>query len=95
MPVYVVSYDLKLGDGTHDYADLYAAFDKLVSHKVLYSVYLVSTAWTARQLKDHLFQHMDGKDRMWVSRMPPGANDNYAYSAMAGTNAWLKKHPLS
>jgi len=95
MPVYVVSYDLKQGDGSHDYDDLYEAFDALESHRVLYSVFLVSTSATAKVLGDYLFQHMDTKDRIWVSRMPPGSHTNYSYRAMPGTNAWLKKHPPS
>ena len=95
MPIYVVSYDLKLGHGSHDYDDLYGAFEKLASHKVLYSVYLVSTTSTAQQLKEYLSQYMDEKDRIWVSRLPPKSHTDYAYLAMAGTNDWLKKHPPS
>lgn len=95
MPVYVVSYDIKQGQGPHDYDDLYAAFDKLKSHRVLLSVFLVYTSWTAKQLSDHLYSHMDSKDRIWVSRMPPKVNQDHAYRAMPGTNAWLKKYPPS
>lgn len=95
MPVYVVSYDLKVSQGTHDYSDLDKAFNKLESHKVLYSVYLVSSPWRADQLKDYLMQHMDDGDRIWVSRMPTVSNRDYAYAAMKGTNAWVEAHPPS
>lgn len=41
MAVYVISYDIKQGSGTHDYDDLYRALDKLASHRILLSVFLV------------------------------------------------------
>ena len=95
MPVYVVSYDLKQGSGSHDYADLYAALDKLKSHRVLLSVFLVSTPQNSRALFDHLSGFMDPKDRLWISRMPPRTKIDYSFKAMSGTNDWLKKHPPS
>ena len=53
MTIYVVSYDLKQGDQTHDYQDLYDAFDELESHRILLSVYLVSVSLTAKGLRDY------------------------------------------
>lgn len=91
MAVYIVSYDLKLGDGAHDYADLYAAFDQLDCVKALYSVYLISTSSTATQIKDYLKQYMDPKDRLWVSRVPSG----YSGFIMKEAVDWLKTHPPS
>lgn len=90
MAVYVASYDLKLGSGTHDYQDLYDAFDALESHKILYSVYLVASDASAEALWAYLNQHMDPKDRLWVSEVHRAEN---WYRAMAGTTAWLKAHP--
>ncbi len=35
MAVFLVTYDLKQGRGTHDYADLYKAFERLESVKIV------------------------------------------------------------
>lgn len=93
MTVYIVTYDL-VGepDGEHDYQSLYDAFDKLESHRVLYSVWLVSTQMTVKGLHDHLYAKMDKNDRIWVCRQRPGEFD---YHAMNGTNDWLKRNPPS
>lgn len=90
MAAYVVSYDLKQGSGTHDYSDLDKAFAKLNCHKILYSVYLVSTTSTPGQLSKSLLGHMDPKDRLWVSEVH---KDEYAGRIMEGGLDWLKKNP--
>ena len=90
MPVYVVSYDIKQGDGSHDYQDLYAAFDAIDSHKILLSVYLVSSTASVKELAAYFQQHMDAKDRLWVSEVHAR---EYSGRAMAGTSDWLKRHP--
>jgi hypothetical protein len=88
--VYLVTYDLKQGSGTHDYQDLYDALDAYENHKVLYSVRLVSTSIGYKALFDDLLQHMDPKDRLWVTEL---RKSQFTYRAMAGTNDWLKRHP--
>jgi hypothetical protein len=89
MAVYVVSYDLKLGSGTHDYKDLYAALAKFDSVKILYSVYLLSSTSSAATLRDHLRKFMDPKDRLWVSRV---TGDHSGFIMDEGVK-WLNTHP--
>ncbi len=90
MAVYLVTYDLKLGSGTHSYQDLYDAIDAYPNHKVLYSVHLISTSLSYQALHDDLLQHMDPKDRLWVTEL---RKDQFTYRSMPGTNNWLKQHP--
>jgi hypothetical protein len=90
MAVYLVTYDLKQGSGTHDYADLYKAFDKLECVKILYSVYLVSTTSTASEVDQYFRTFMDPKDRIWVSEVH---KDEYAGRVMTPGVQWLKNNP--
>lgn len=90
MAVYLVTYDLKLGNGTHSYQDLYDAMDAYQNCKVLLSVRLIETSIGSKALQDDLLQHMDPKDRLFVTELRKGQFD---YRAMAGINAWLEKHP--
>lgn len=89
MAVYVVSYDIKLGSGSHDYDDLYAAFDELDSVKILYSVYLVSSQMGAHDLRTFLQRHMDPLDRIWVSAVTA----NHSGFIMDEGVHWLQRHP--
>ncbi len=90
MAVYLVSYDIKQGHGSHDYQDLYDALDAIASRRILQSVFLVSTARSSKKLYEHLLGFMDPKDRLWVSKV---RKDEYSYRAMPGIGAWLKANP--
>ncbi|SNR88185.1 hypothetical protein SAMN06265370_1494 [Puniceibacterium sediminis] len=93
MSVFLVSYELKTESGPADYQPLWDALNKLTSHKVQRSVWLVATTSTARVLHDHLKQFVDGNDRIWVSRVHAGTGSEHYYStALVGTNDFLAKH---
>ncbi|WP_448536909.1 hypothetical protein [Sphingobium yanoikuyae] len=90
MAVFLVTYDLKQGSGTHDYADLYKAFERLESVKILYSVYLVATTSTATEVDQYLRSFMDPKDRLWVSEVHKG---EYSGRVMTAGVEWLRNNP--
>lgn len=92
MPVYVVGFDVQNGKGAADYSALEKAVSKLEKHQVMPWLYLVSVPFTAGALKQYLFNHMSDKDRIWISRLPPKVNFEFAYQTTGGTSAWLKKH---
>ena len=92
MPVYVVCIDVQSGSRPIDYSDLQRALAKLEKHRVMPWLYLVSVPFTASALKQYLLSHMSDDDGVWVSKLPPKANFEFAYQTMGGTSAWLKKH---
>lgn len=90
MTTYLVSYDLRNEDSSHDYQPLWDAFAKLGAQKTQYSLYLVAVTSTARELHDHLKQYADKDDRLWVTEV---VKNNYYCNAIGGTNAFLDKNP--
>lgn len=92
MPVYVVGFEVRSGKSVEDCAGLQEAMAKLEKHRVMPWLYLVSVPFTAGALKQYLLNHMPDDDRIWISRLPPAVNLEFAYHAMGGTSAWLKKH---
>ena len=92
MPVYVVSFEVQNGSGVNEMPALQKAMDKLQTHRVLQTVYLVHAPFTAGALKQYLLNHMGEKDRIWVSKLPATANLEFSFHGIGGTNAWLKKH---
>ena len=92
MPVYLVGFDVRNGDGLNDYAGLQNAVSKLEKHRLMPWLYLVSVPFTASALKAYLLNHMTDYDCMWISRVPAKANLEFAYQTKGGTSAWLKKH---
>jgi CRISPR-associated endonuclease Cas2 len=92
MGVFLVAYDLvNEKKGTHDYQPLWDEMKRLGAHRTQYSLWLVSATNTPKELRTHFQQFVDKDDRIWVTRL---RRNQYDYvNAIAGTNAWLEKHP--
>lgn len=89
MAVYLITYDIKLGEGPRDYDDLYAAIAEFDSVKILYSVYLLVSTSNAAALRQHFRQFLDPNDRIWVSKV----TDDHAGAIMDAGVKWLNTHP--
>ena len=90
MSVFVVSYELKNEVGSAAYRPLWDALERLTSHKVQRSLWLVSWNGTPFALQNHLKPYIDEDDRIWISRVH---RNEAAYSgAIAGTKKFLADH---
>jgi hypothetical protein len=79
MPVYVVSYDLNRPG--QNYPELWAALRELQAQRILQSQWAVRARGDAAALRDWLWRHMDGTDRLLV--MDRDSADWAAYNLMA------------
>ncbi len=72
MSAYLISYDLdKPGQ---DYGKLIDAIKKFTGAKLLFSGWLVSTAWTSQQVYDYLAPFIDRNDRLFIVQLTGVAN---------------------
>lgn len=86
MAMFAVSYDLIAGK---DYKRLTDRLAELDSVKVQLSYWLLAANNTAKEVKDHLAQYVDGDDRLMViefTKRPQYTN------AIKGTAAWIENH---
>jgi len=64
--LHIVSYDLIK---RKDYPELIARLKQYTSLKILLSVWLVRTTWTAQETRDDLMGYIDADDRIFVGTM--------------------------
>ena len=82
---YLVSYDLRK---VRDYRSLNEAINTYsVKAKILESFWAIVTTKTAVQLRDHLRQHIDGDDGLFVC-----LSGKEAAWVGISTSEWLKKN---
>ena len=84
MKAYVVTYDLNRPG--RNYPELWAAIKSYGTYyRIQGSVWLIQTSRSAAQVRDHLRQHIDASDTLFVGRLSGEA-------AWAGQldSAWLK-----
>lgn len=86
MATFAVSYDL---NNRKDYPALWEALDDLDSVKALRSFYLVAYEGTTSDLKNYLASFIDEDDYLMVVRFTYRPSFT---TALAGTNAWIKRH---
>lgn len=67
MNPYMVSYDLNRPG--QDYTALIQALEQIGAVKVLYSQWILRTTYSAEQLRNYLWQFMDGNDSLLVTRL--------------------------
>ena len=87
MPCYLISYDLRQPGRNYD--ALYAAIKayKTWAH-INESLWAVVTPASAVQIRDHLRQHVDANDRMFVIKSGVEA----AWRLAMCRDEWLKEH---
>jgi hypothetical protein len=93
MAVYLLTYDLVNESGSHDYEPLWKALRSAGAHRTMYSVWLVASVGGAQAVHDQFKRYLDSDDRLWVTRVRIA--EHWFSNAMAGTNDWLKRNPLS
>jgi len=86
MAFFSITYDL-VEDKNYD--TLIDRLNELDTVKVQLSQWLLSANNTAKEVKDHLAQYIDGDDRLMVIEFTK--KPAYTY-ALKGTNAWLDEH---
>lgn len=86
--VQLVTYDLRK---RKDYPELFKALNTYPTRwHCLDSVWLLVTPKTAAQVRDHLIQHIDSDDLLFVTRLGQGAGWTLSFSEEC--REWLKKH---
>jgi hypothetical protein len=88
MGQYVISYDLH--QSGRDYERVRRGIEALSDYvKILESVWLVSHAYSAVQIRDHMRAFMDDNDSVMVLEI----GVNWAtWGCSPAANAWLSKH---
>jgi hypothetical protein len=77
---YLITYDL-LRPGK-DYSSLTKELTRLGARRILLSVWTMTSASSAVQIRDHLARFVDANDRIWVS----------TYGAWAGRGLLAQPH---
>lgn len=69
MAVYAIKY--QLNKPSKNYESLYAALQQYTSVRDphLHTVWFVDTNWNTSQIFNHLAAHMDGDDRLFVTKV--------------------------
>lgn len=84
---YIIGYDLMRPGQSYD--SLFEAIKSYRTHwHMLDSTWLIRTARSAAEVRDHLMQHIDGNDKLIVARLS-GEAAWYGFSD-DGSN-WLKQ----
>ena len=86
MTLFVVAYDLSHSSSYDDLIDSLKALDSCHTQE---SVWYVSRSGTARDLRQHLEEHVHEKDKLMVVTFTQRPSYN---RAMVGTNDWLDDH---
>lgn len=88
MSVYLIAYDLV---NESDYEPLWDELERLGAHKTQYSLWLINSNDTPKEVVEHFSKFVDEDDRIWVTVVRRG---KYWYkAALPGTNDWLEENP--
>lgn len=87
MPSYLVTYDLIK---RKNYPELLSELQKFDYWHCLGSVWIVQWTGTAEQLARHLYQHIDGDDKLLVAAI--GSDRAWTQSFPQNCKDWLRTH---
>ena len=76
MPLFIISYDLRVGAKPDDYNRIISAITRLGGVKVLFSQFALRSSSPASQIRDHLRGFIDENDRLLVSETTNWASFN-------------------
>ena len=97
MAIYFVAYDLTKKKPEFDYEILWNELKRLGSHRTQMSAWLVNVDNTAQELIQHLKGFVHADDRLWAVKLTKvnGVSQYDCVNAMAGTNDWFNKNPVT
>jgi hypothetical protein len=91
MTTYFVSYDLRGSDeNSSDYRELIDAIESYGYYaKLMLSTWMVVSSRSAEEIRNHLWQHMDPNDRLYVGP----AGKPAAWNNLMATHDWMMGRP--